>query len=58
MNLRIKPEIPGGTATIAICVNMIPLIINSTPGLKTMLDLLLPRAIIGDVRNLVKDISN
>ncbi|MEY8001510.1 2,4-diaminopentanoate dehydrogenase [Clostridium sp. Mt-5] len=58
INLRIKPEIPGGIATIAICVNMIPLIMNSTPGLKTMLDLPVPRAIIGDVRNLVKDISN
>ncbi|SDE17331.1 2,4-diaminopentanoate dehydrogenase [Sporomusa acidovorans] len=54
MNLQIKPEIPGGIATIAICVNMVPLVINSEPGLKTMLDLPIPRAIIGDVRDLVK----
>lgn len=57
LNLQIKPEIPGGIATIAICVNMVPLIINSEPGLKTMLDLPVPRAIVGDVRNIVKDLE-
>lgn len=57
LNLQIKPEIPGGIATIAICVNMVPLVINSEPGLKTMLDLPIPRAIIGDVRDLVKDLD-
>jgi Uncharacterized conserved protein related to dihydrodipicolinate reductase len=55
LNLQIKPEIPGGIATIAICVNMIPHIINAASGLKTMLDLPIPRAIIGDVRDLVED---
>ncbi len=54
LNLQIKPEIPGGIATIAICVNMIPLVMNSEPGLKTMLDLPVPRAILCDVRDLVK----
>ncbi|MGM9974172.1 MAG: 2,4-diaminopentanoate dehydrogenase [Clostridiaceae bacterium] len=54
LQMQIKPEIPGGIATIAICVNMIPLVMNSEPGLKTMLDLPIPRAIIGDVRDLVK----
>ncbi|MEW9095753.1 MAG: 2,4-diaminopentanoate dehydrogenase [Clostridiaceae bacterium] len=57
IDLQIKPEIPGGIATIAICVNMIPLVMNSTPGLKTMLDLPVPRAIIGDVRDLVDSIE-
>ncbi|KZL90747.1 2,4-diaminopentanoate dehydrogenase [Clostridium magnum] len=55
INLSIQPEIPGGIATIAICVNMIPHVINATSGLKTMLDLPIPRAIIGDVRDLVED---
>jgi len=55
LNLQIKPEIPGGIATVAICVNMIPLVMNSEPGLKTMLDLPVPRAILGDVRNLIKE---
>ncbi|MBC8059872.1 MAG: NADP-binding protein [Clostridiaceae bacterium] len=54
LNLQIKPEIPGGIATIAICVNMIPLVMNSEPGLKTMLDLPVPRAIMVDVRDLLK----
>jgi len=55
LNLQIKPEIPGGIATIAICVNMVPLVINAQPGLKTMLDLPVPRAIIGDVRDLIEN---
>ena len=53
IKLQIKPEIPGGIGTIAICVNMIPHVLNSSPGLKTMLDLPIPRAIMGDVRNLI-----
>jgi 2,4-diaminopentanoate dehydrogenase len=50
INLSIKPEVPGGIGTIAMCVNMIPQIINASPGLKTMLDLPVPRAIMGDMR--------
>ena len=51
IELKIKPEIPGGIGTIAICVNMIPHVLNASPGLKSMLDLPIPRAIIGDVRD-------
>ncbi len=51
INLSIKPEVPGGIGTIAMCVNMIPQIINAPPGLKTMLDLPVPRAIMGDMRD-------
>lgn len=54
INLRVKPEIPGGIATIAICVNMVPHILNAAPGLKTMLDLPVPAVILGDVRDLLK----
>lgn len=54
INLSIKPEIPGGIGTIAMCVNMIPHVINSEPGLKTMLDLPVPRAIMGDMRDLIR----
>ncbi|HHV84029.1 MAG TPA: NADP-binding protein [Tepidanaerobacter syntrophicus] len=54
IKLQIKPEIPGGIGTIAICVNMIPHVLSTSPGLKTMLDLPLPRVIIGDARNLIK----
>lgn len=51
VHLSVKPEIDGGIGTIAICVNMIPHVINSRPGLKTMIDLPIPRAILGDVRD-------
>ncbi|MDD3123773.1 MAG: 2,4-diaminopentanoate dehydrogenase [Candidatus Izemoplasmatales bacterium] len=50
VNMTISPEIDGGIGTIAICVNMIPHVINANPGLKTMIDLPVPRAIMGDVR--------
>jgi 2,4-diaminopentanoate dehydrogenase len=54
VNLQIQPEIDGGIGTIAICVNMIPHVINARPGLKTMLDLPVPRAIMGDVRRMIE----
>jgi len=50
INMSIKPEIDGGIGTIAMVVNMIPHVINAKPGLKTMLDLPVPRAIMGDMR--------
>ncbi len=46
VNLSIKPEIPGGIGTIAIAVNMIPLVLAARPGLLTMADLPVPRAIL------------
>lgn len=49
-----KPEVEGGLGTIAMCVNMIPHVINADPGLKTMIDLPVPRAIMGDFRNFIK----
>lgn len=51
VNMQIKPEVNGGVGTIAMCVNMIPHVINASPGLKTMLDLPVPRAIMGDMRD-------
>lgn len=54
INMAIKPEIPGGIGTIAMCVNMIPHVINARPGLKTMIDLPIPRAIMGDMRDLIE----
>lgn len=55
ISMSINPEVDGGIGTIAICVNMIPHIINTSPGLKTMIDLPVPRAIIGDVRKMIND---
>lgn len=54
VNMAITPEVEGGLGTIAMCVNMIPQIINAEPGLKTMLDLPVPRAIQGDIRDRIK----
>lgn len=54
IDLQITPEIPGGIGTIAMCVNSIPHVINAKPGLKTMLDIPVPRAMMGDVRELVE----
>lgn len=45
LHFSIKPETPGGIGTIAVAVNMIPQVIASTPGLKTMLDLPIPHAV-------------
>ena len=46
-----SPEVEGGLGTIAMCVNMIPQVINADPGLKTMIDLPISRALMGDVRD-------
>jgi len=53
ISMSIIPEVDGGIGTIAICVNMIPHVLNATPGLKLMSDLPVPRAIMGDVRRLI-----
>lgn len=54
VNMSIKPEVDGGLGTIAMVVNMIPHVINATPGLKTMIDLPVPRAIMGDFRDFIE----
>lgn len=55
INLVNSPEVPGGIGTIAMCVNMIPQVINARPGLKTMIDLPVPRVIMGDMRELIEE---
>lgn len=55
IHMSINPEIDGGIGTIAMCVNMIPHVLNARPGLKTMIDLPVPRAILGDMRDLLED---
>jgi 2,4-diaminopentanoate dehydrogenase len=54
INLAITPEVDGGIGTIAMCVNTIPHIINARPGLKTMIDIPVPRVIMGDMRNMIE----
>ncbi len=49
VSLRIKPELPGGTGTIAVVVNMIPAVVAAPPGLVDMSQLPVPRAMMGDL---------
>ena len=55
VNLVNSPEVEGGLGTIAMCVNMIPQVINAEAGLHTMLSLPVPRAIMGDMRDLIRE---
>jgi len=51
IHMKITPEVQGGLGTIAMCINMIPQLLNSSSGLKLMIDLPIPRAILGDFRD-------
>lgn len=48
VHMAIKPEIAGGIATMGITVNMIPHVVAATPGLKRMIDLPAPAALMGE----------
>jgi 4-hydroxy-tetrahydrodipicolinate reductase len=39
LHLSIEPEIAGGTATVALAVNVIPRALQAEPGLRTMIEL-------------------
>lgn len=58
INLAVVPEVDGGIGTIAVCVNMIPHVINAAPGLKTMIDMPVPRAVLGDFKTMIKENEN
>ncbi|WP_051907021.1 2,4-diaminopentanoate dehydrogenase [Methylomarinum vadi] len=47
INLAGSPEIPGGLATQALAVNMIPQVVQAAPGLYCMADLPVPAAMPG-----------
>jgi 4-hydroxy-tetrahydrodipicolinate reductase len=50
-----SPEIPGGIATCALAVNMIPRLLNTAPGLYSTADLPVPSAILGDARRRIRN---
>jgi len=54
IKMAIQPEIPGGIGTMAVAVNMIPQVLNSAPGMKTMADLPAPGVIMSDIRELLQ----
>ena len=53
VNMVNTPEIEGGIGTMAMILNTIPHVINARPGLKTMIDIPVPRAIMGDMRDMI-----
>lgn len=52
-----SPEIPGGVATAALAVNVIPHVVNAEAGLRTMAELPVPASFCGDVRRLIAERS-
>lgn len=48
VHMSITPEYAGGIATQGIAVNMIPHVVAATPGLKRMIDLPTPAALMGE----------
>jgi len=54
INMVIKPEIPGGIGTMAVAINMIPVILKAKAGLLTMKDLPVPAAMLGDVKSIME----
>jgi 4-hydroxy-tetrahydrodipicolinate reductase len=47
VHLAIQPEIAGGESTTGIAVNAIPHVVAASPGLKRMIDLPVPAALMG-----------
>ena len=54
ISVTITPEIPWVLGTIALSVNMIPQVLNSSPGLVSMMDLPIPYTWSQDILTLIK----
>lgn len=52
VNMAVKPEVDGGLGTIAMACNLLPFVVAARPGLLTMLDLPVPRCVMGDYREI------
>jgi 2,4-diaminopentanoate dehydrogenase len=48
VRMAIRPEIAGGQATIGTAVNVVPHLVAASPGLKRMIDLPVPAALMGE----------
>jgi 4-hydroxy-tetrahydrodipicolinate reductase len=53
INERIVPCVHGDIGTAAVIVNLIPKVIDAQPGLRTMKDMQVPSAVLGDMRLLI-----
>jgi 4-hydroxy-tetrahydrodipicolinate reductase len=54
LQIASSPEIPGGAATVALAVNMIPRVLAAAPGLRSMTELPVPAAFVGDVHQQIE----
>ena len=52
IDMAVKPEVNGGLGTIAMACNTLPVVVAARPGLLTMLDLPVPRCVMGDYRDI------
>lgn len=52
VSMAIKPEVDGGLGTVAMACNMLPFVVAAKPGLKSMLDMPVPRCVMGDYRDI------
>lgn len=52
ISMAIRPEVDGGIGTIAMACNMLPFVVAARPGLLTMLDMPVPRCVLGDYREI------
>jgi hypothetical protein len=52
ISMAVRPEVNGGQGTIAMACNMLPFVVAARPGLLTMLDLPVPRCVMGDYRDI------
>lgn len=52
IDMAVKPEVNGGLGTIAMACNMLPFVVAARPGLLSMLDLPVPRCVMGDYRRI------
>lgn len=52
IDMAVKPEVNGGLGTIAMACNCLPFVVAARPGLLTMLDIPVPRCVMGDYREI------
>jgi hypothetical protein len=52
IDMAIRPEVDGGIGTVAMACNMLPFVVAARPGLLTMLDMPVPRCVMGDYREI------
>lgn len=53
IRLNLETSIPPDKGAAALAVNMIPMVLQSGPGLKTMTEMPVPRAVLGDLREMM-----